>query len=79
MDPNVEESKNEINNEIDYVWVIKSPFLDIQKITNQFPSATFIFDGSNKWSSIKYWKTYCVANNIEYRDLKNDGYFEIRE
>jgi len=54
-----------------------NPGISIADLQTQFLFDRLIIDSSNNIWKSKKWKSYCESNNINYHDVKTDGFFSV--
>lgn len=62
---------------LDYLVLQDSPFMDFEKITQQFDIQQVIALGNNKTNSTKFYQQQCKERNIAYHDVRKQGAFVV--
>ncbi len=61
----------------DFILLIESPKVNLDRLINIFPKTTVIADGSNYKSYVMRWKETCNKKEIPFHSTYEKGYFKI--
>ncbi len=61
------------NTTFDYVVLTNNVRVSIYRLSNQIHFKTLVFDSSNSFKQINYWKKGCEEKQINYINIKQDG------
>jgi hypothetical protein len=64
---------------VDVLVMSNNPKVTIADCRRVFNFETLVIDGSNAWKNARRWTKECTENGWKYHDVRQQGYWEMRE
>lgn len=64
---------------VDVLVLSNNPKVNIADCRRVFDFETLVMDGSNSWKNARRWTKECTENGWKYHDVRQQGYWEMRE
>ncbi len=63
--------------EPDFIVLTQSPKVNLDRVTERYPNAVYIADGSNYKSYVARWEATCTKKKIPFHNTYEKGFYKI--